>query len=159
MPTIRIDDEVWAWLKHHARPLEDTPNSVLRRIAQLGDESGLPGDAEAERMRKPTGGAIPRSVRVGRHRASPRRVFSGLTGRQLNVEWNVNAKQALYHKKGIWYNHLSYFPGALFDPNGYVVFKSEEQYRRNPHLRHGKQLDVPGGIASMPGYVRVPKPA
>src|SRR2546426_120032 len=34
-PTIRIDDDVWVWLKSHARPLEDTPNSVLRRLAGL----------------------------------------------------------------------------------------------------------------------------
>lgn len=36
--TIRIDDEVWAWIKQHAEPLEDTPNSVLRRIAGLENE-------------------------------------------------------------------------------------------------------------------------
>jgi Mrr N-terminal domain len=40
-PTIRVDDEVWTWLKSHARPLEDTPNSVLRRLAGL--ESGPEG--------------------------------------------------------------------------------------------------------------------
>lgn len=159
MPTIRIDDEVWAWLKRHARPLEDTPNSVLRRIAQLSDESSNAGNTEAEGKQHSGTRAAPTNTHTGRRRASPRRVFSGLTGRQLNVEWDVNAKQALYHKKGVWYNHLTYFPGALFDPNGYVVFKSEEQYRKNPHLRHGKQLDVPGGIASVPGYVRVRKPS
>ncbi len=36
-PTIRIDDEVYKWLQSHARPLEDTPNSVLRRISGLED--------------------------------------------------------------------------------------------------------------------------
>jgi hypothetical protein len=35
MPTIRIDDEVYAWLQSLARPFEDNPNSVLRRIAKL----------------------------------------------------------------------------------------------------------------------------
>ena len=35
MPTIRIDDEVYAWLQNLARPFEDTPNSVLRRVAKL----------------------------------------------------------------------------------------------------------------------------
>ena len=35
MPTIRIDDEVYAWLQAQARPFEDTPNTVLRRIARL----------------------------------------------------------------------------------------------------------------------------
>lgn len=31
MPTIRVDDEVWEYLKSKATPLEDTPNDVLRR--------------------------------------------------------------------------------------------------------------------------------
>jgi hypothetical protein len=38
--TIRIDGEVYAWLQQHARPFEDNPNSVLRRIAGL-DGSGI----------------------------------------------------------------------------------------------------------------------
>lgn len=33
--TIRVDDEVYAWLQRQARPFEDTPNSVLRGIAGL----------------------------------------------------------------------------------------------------------------------------
>jgi hypothetical protein len=37
MPTIRIDDEVYDWLKKLACPFEDTPNSVLRRIAKLDE--------------------------------------------------------------------------------------------------------------------------
>ena len=37
MPTIRIDDEVYAWLQKSACPFEDTPNSVLRRIAKLDE--------------------------------------------------------------------------------------------------------------------------
>ena len=35
MPVLRVDDEVWNWLKAHATPFEDTPNSVLRRLAGL----------------------------------------------------------------------------------------------------------------------------
>jgi hypothetical protein len=35
---IRIDGEVWAELQRRARPLEDTPNSVLRRVLGLPDE-------------------------------------------------------------------------------------------------------------------------
>jgi len=37
MPTIRIDDEVYVWLQKLARPFEDTPNSVLRRMAKLDE--------------------------------------------------------------------------------------------------------------------------
>lgn len=35
---IRIDDQVWAELQRRARPLEDTPNSVLRRVFELAEE-------------------------------------------------------------------------------------------------------------------------
>ena len=41
MPTIRIDDEVYTWLQNLARPFEDTPNSVLRRIAKLDEVEKL----------------------------------------------------------------------------------------------------------------------
>ena len=40
MPTIEVDDDVWQWLKEHARPLEDTANTVLRRIAGLDGSGG-----------------------------------------------------------------------------------------------------------------------
>ena len=39
---IRIDGEVWAELQRRARPLEDTPNSVLRRVLGLPDEGTGP---------------------------------------------------------------------------------------------------------------------
>jgi hypothetical protein len=35
---IRIDEEVWAELQKRARPLEDTPNLVLRRVFGLPEE-------------------------------------------------------------------------------------------------------------------------
>ena len=35
---IRIDEDVWAELQKRARPLVDTPNSVLRRVFGLPEE-------------------------------------------------------------------------------------------------------------------------
>lgn len=32
MPTIRVDDDIWAFLKQHAEPFDDTPNDVLRKL-------------------------------------------------------------------------------------------------------------------------------
>jgi hypothetical protein len=43
---IRIDAQVWAELQSRARPLEDTPNSVLRRVFGLPEEG--PGPASME---------------------------------------------------------------------------------------------------------------
>lgn len=77
------------------------------------------------------------------------------TGRALNAKWKVGAQHALFHKFGIWYMPLTRFPGALFDPHGYVVFSSEQAYRRCPQLRIGSRVDVPDGIASIPGYKRM----
>lgn len=35
MPTIRVDNDVWNYLKKRAQPFEDTPNTVLRRLLRL----------------------------------------------------------------------------------------------------------------------------
>lgn len=40
---IRIDGQVWAELQQRARPLEDTPNSVLRRVFELPEAASEPG--------------------------------------------------------------------------------------------------------------------
>lgn len=45
MPTIRIDDEVWAFLQSKAKPFVDAPNDVLRREL-LMDRLTKPVDEE-----------------------------------------------------------------------------------------------------------------
>jgi len=47
-------------------------------------------------------------------------------GRDLNELWQVGALHALYREDGKWYEHLERFPGALFDYNGYVIFKTKK---------------------------------
>lgn len=79
------------------------------------------------------------------------------TGKYLNEIWNVGAKHALYHKDSSWYHVLEKFPGALFDPNGYILFATRADYENCEYLRIGKHLSVPGGIFSIPGYVLVEK--
>ena len=130
---IRIDDDVWNWLKQNARPLEDTPNSVLRRIAGLDN-------------RKITRQYIGKKQYMSKKRTN--------YGRNLKIEWNIPAQHVLYHKDGNYYNHLNKFPGALCDPYGYVIFDTEIDYNNSHYLQHGKQLHVPGGISSLPGYVK-----
>jgi hypothetical protein len=144
-PVIRVDAEVWEWLKSRARPLEDTPNTVLRRFAGLDDSATavIPQSAKGERQS--------RQSQFAQRGQAPRTNY----GRRLNELWKVGARHALYHKDGDYYNHLTRFPGALFDPRGYVVFKTQKDYENSPHLNHGVQLHVHGGISSIPGYVRV----
>jgi hypothetical protein len=77
------------------------------------------------------------------------------TGAELNSKWNVNAAHALYHREGCWYHRLTRFPGALFDPKGFVRFESEEDFLHCQYLDIGKHVNVLDQIASMPGYTRV----
>jgi hypothetical protein len=58
MPTIRIDDEVYEWLRRHAEPFVDTPNSVLRRTLGIGAQT-----SPAERAK--TGGQLLPLVEAG----------------------------------------------------------------------------------------------
>ena len=76
------------------------------------------------------------------------------SGRQLNDEWEVGARHALFHRDGFWYNNLERFPGALFDPEGYVLFRTQEDYENCPSLKIGAQTNVltERGICDIPEY-------
>ncbi|MDJ0607902.1 MAG: hypothetical protein QNJ67_02935 [Kiloniellales bacterium] len=143
-PTIRVDDEVYDWLKGQAVPFEDTPNSVLRRIAGLDDAS------EEEPLGQPLG--------KGTRKISGRRAPL-IRGNELIRRWKIPVLQARFHRDGHYYEHLTKFPAAFCDPKGYVVFEDEETYRRSPYLRLGVQVNVePPGISSIPGYREVEDP-
>jgi 5-methylcytosine-specific restriction protein A len=159
VPVLRVDNEVYEKLREQAVPFEDTPNSVLRRLLALDHESGSStfgddnepedagyGDAGVDDSRE--GERV--SYQQGRRWRAP----NSNSGRSLNREWGVGAEHALYHKDGTFFNELIYFPGALFDANGYVRFDTEDDYWRSPELHHGQRLNVPDGISSLPGYVR-----
>lgn len=141
MPTIRVDDDVYAWLQQQARPFEDTPNSVLRRIAEIPSASASTGTTSEPQLRR----SATQSTKEQR----------AVSGRQLNALWGVGARHALYNRDGCWYNNLERFPGALFDPQGYILFETEEAYRNSRHLRISQKTNVPKGISSIPGYVRM----
>jgi uncharacterized protein DUF3883 len=78
-----------------------------------------------------------------------------LTGRVLNNRFEVGAKHALYREDGKWYHKLKFFPGALFDVNGYVRFETESEFRKCSHLQIAQDVHVPQGISSIPGYTRL----
>jgi hypothetical protein len=143
MPTMRVDDEVYRWLQSLATPFEDNPNSVLRRVAGL--------DTASE---EPPRGKRDRAEQVSESR--PNGATGRLTGKILTKRWGVNVEHALYHCDGTFYENLKKFPGALCDSDGYVMFRTEEEYLRSPYLSTGKRLNVHGGISSIPGYKRMP---
>ena len=142
MPTIRIDDEVYAWLQEQARAFEDTPNSVLRRVAEFDAPTNLAITVPEKGEKKASVASV------------GQKDFTN-SGKKLNEKWNVGAKHALYHWEGNWFNNLKKFPGALFDPNGYVLFETDKAYRSSRHLQIAQETHVPNGIASIPGYVRM----
>jgi hypothetical protein len=80
-----------------------------------------------------------------------------MNGEILNQKWNVGAKHALYRETGDWYHCLEQFPGALFDLNGYVLFKDKEEFLSSPYLQIKSDVHVPNGISNIPNYVRVLK--
>ena len=154
--TIRIDDEVYAWLQQHAQPFEDTPNSVLRRLVGFDSTDDSSEGCRGGGSQGETGRMTQRQTSLvkSRKQTGVRRPVQ-VTGEQLNDEWKVGARHALFHRDGIWYNNLRRFPGALFNPSGYILFGTEEEYRNCQYLKIGKETNVPKGIVSIPGYVRM----
>lgn len=59
-PTIRIDDEVYAWLQGQGRAFEDTPNSVLRKLAKL--DAPAAAQARTTTSAKETGERTPQKA-------------------------------------------------------------------------------------------------
>jgi 5-methylcytosine-specific restriction enzyme A len=76
-------------------------------------------------------------------------------GNELAKHWGLDVRHALYRRTGNWYHYLTRFPGALLDAEGYVVFATEQDFQTCPDLHLGKEVSVPPGIKSLPGYVRV----
>ncbi len=78
-------------------------------------------------------------------------------GELLNDRWQIGARHALYHRDGTWYHQLTQFPGALCDPFGYVLFRTETEFRNCPQLSIDQDVNVNGHISQINGYVRVPE--
>lgn len=76
------------------------------------------------------------------------------SGARLQKLWQIPAKQVRYHKDGVWFMPLEQFPGALCDPDGYVVFATQWEYESSRHLSIGNRVNVKFGVSRVPGYVR-----
>jgi hypothetical protein len=77
-----------------------------------------------------------------------------MTAKQIIRILNLPYEHGLYKSDGGWFHHLTKFPGALFDANGYVLFNNKEEYLNNSRLQHGQDLNIKGGISSLNGYVK-----
>ncbi len=162
-PVVRVDDDVWEWLKTLARPLEDTPNSVLRRVARI--DPPLERAAESRRAGGQATSTSASTAPRGRATRDDDAESDGpalepgtrrMTGEWLNRAFRLDARHALYHKDGKLYERLVRFPGVLCDRNGSVRFEDEEQFVSDPNLTVGDKVNVPQGLASHPRYQRLP---
>ena len=97
----------------------------------------------------------PRPLPKKRKKAAVKREAGSkrVTGNQLNKEWGVGALHALYRSDGKFYHLLERFPGALFDPGGYVLFDTREAYENCVGLKIQSRVHVVDGISSLPSYV------
>ena len=127
-----------------------TPNPVPRSNLSVTTPQEVSGSLESSAVNV----REPRRVKVVQHPAPLPTVRSN-SGESLNREWNVGAKHSLYHRDGKFYMPLERFPGAYFDPNGYVLFKTEREYLSSPYLSIGERVNVRGGISRIPGYKRM----
>jgi hypothetical protein len=57
------------------------------------------------------------------------------SGENLKRQWGIPAVQVRYYKDGTWFMPLERFPGALCDPNGYIISKMSRSISRHATLR------------------------
>ena len=74
-------------------------------------------------------------------------------GARLLREHDLSARKGYFSKDGVPYQKPEQFPAVLFDPKGYLIVNDDDSMRRNPYINVGKQVSVPRGIYSVPGYV------
>jgi hypothetical protein len=70
---------------------------------------------------------------------------------------STNIVQARFHKDGSWYHQLSEFPGALCDPDGFVVFRTQADFLNGDGLVIRQDVHIQGDrtVAALPGYIKV----
>jgi len=141
---VRVSDEIFALIQNDAQPIVDTVDSVLRRWAEKLGKIEVPEASSNDNQKEED-----KMKAIENYRYS---------ANQLNRDFDVGAAQCRYHKDGHFFEKLTRFPGALFDADGYVVFTTRQNYQQSKYLNIGRKLNVPGGIAKLPGYKKYPKP-
>ena len=131
---------------------DETPNQILRIILGLDDRPTLvtlPRPPDQARMPSPDARNNIESLATTNNphqRIGPR----------LLREHGLDYRKGYFSKTGVPYQKPDTFPAVLFDPSGYLVIEDEDSMLRNPNINVGKQLSIPRGIKSIPGYVQCP---
>ena len=154
MPTIEIDNEVMKALEDLAiseRLVFANPNAVLRKIMNL-DQPGIPEDIPEAPVPNASGLDGTRiSEFVDGSPNGHRRMKIG--ARLMREHTQLRCGKGYFSINGVPYQKPSHFPVALFDSTGYLLIDNEAAMQSNPYIHVGKQISIPGGISSVPGYV------
>ena len=75
-------------------------------------------------------------------------------GPRLLREHSLNCEKGYYSKTGVPYQKPDSFPAVFFDPDGYFIVMDEPSMRSNPYINVGKQISIPKGLNSIPGYIK-----
>ena len=155
MPTIQIDEEVQLALANLAvrEGLDifssDTPNLVLRIELGVGRTAHSP---TAPTPQEPEDTPMPATA--SRTRPQTQLRVHQRIGPRLLREHGLDCERGYFHKDGIAYQNPYGFPAVFFDPGGYLIVKDEASMRNNPYINVGRQISIPRGVYSIPGYVR-----
>jgi hypothetical protein len=131
---------------------EEAVNRILSFLSPSELSATTPASPFSEKQIPTNDVAVKKEISP---RISGERAPRSNSGSRLNDEWEIGARHVLYRKNGKFYMPLERFPGALCDEKGYILFKSEADYRAaDPkYLRIGVRVSVPKGISNIPGYV------
>jgi two-component system sensor histidine kinase DegS len=89
---IMVDEELWGFLKQHAEPFEDTPNSVLRRIIFNGTTAKTNISSDFEFPSFPTG--IPKALEQTLEVIFLVKKFNYSRSEATNIEMVINAQES-----------------------------------------------------------------
>jgi len=78
------------------------------------------------------------------------------TGKKLAKRWGLHDfGEAKFSAWGNWYASIKRYPVVLLDSHGYVRFETNDELRSTEGVKVTKQINIPKGINSLSGYVRV----
>lgn len=147
MPTIRIDDEVWSYLKSKATPFEDTPNDVLRRELKISGPQ------------KPSSASVARPSSA-RTRLSPDRDYSYQSISGFRLDWlHKDGKAASCNSFSdllktltsyLWLRHMDSFARVALELHGKKrpYFSKDPAELRKPHKLAASDLYVETNLSA-----------
>ena len=77
------------------------------------------------------------------------------SGENLKKVWHIPASQVRYHKDGTFFMPVDKFPAAFCDMNGYILFRTKDEYEMSSYIEIGNRVNVRTGLCRIPCYVKM----